>query len=133
MSIRKISKVDLLALCSELGSEDGLDPCDEVRSRRRQAPRKTLQLCGQVARTLAAVLAESGDDQLRDLTVVSVAPAPSCARLLVTVAPAPWADPGAADRAAARLEHARSRLRTEVAAAVRRRRTPDLVFRIVTA
>jgi ribosome-binding factor A len=134
MAIRKISRKDLQALCSDVGSEDGLDPRDEPRSHPApQIPRKTLQLCSQVTRTLTSVLAESGDDLLRDLTVVSVAPAPSSARLLVTVALAPWADPANLDPAAGRLEYARGRLRTEVAAAVRRRRAPDLVFRIVTA
>src|SRR5262249_25395370 len=128
---RKISPAELQAFCSNPGSEDGLDPRFERRAR-RPAPRKMLQLCGQVARTLTSVLAESGDDVLRDLVVVSVAPAPSSARLLVTGSPAPWAQPGGIDRAAGRLEHARGRLRTEVATAVRRRRAPDLVFRIVT-
>jgi hypothetical protein len=133
MGIRKISRRELLAACSDPGPEDGLDPRTHGRSEPRKVPnRKALQLCGQVARTLAAVLAgECGDDVLRDLRVESVVPAPNAGRLLVTVSLAALADPGAADRAAGRLEHARGRLRSEVAA-VHRRRAPDLVFRVVT-
>jgi ribosome-binding factor A len=133
MTIRKISRAELRALCSEVGPDDGLDP----RYQRRQgsAPRtsrKTLQLCNAVARTLAAVFAESADDVLREMVVEAVAPAPSSARLLVTVSAADPAGPSP-DQAAECLERARGRLRTEVAAAVRRRRAPDLVFRVVTS
>lgn len=136
MGIRKISRRQLRASCSEPGPEDGLDP----RLRHRQTPggrrsgRKAMQLCGQVARTLAAVLAgECGDDHLRDLVVESVEPAPNAGRLLVTLSLAPSAEPGHADQAAQSLERARGRLRAEAASAVHRRRAPDLVFRLVDA
>src|SRR5271170_3715087 len=50
--------------------------------------RKALQLCSQVAETLALVLTgESGDDLLRDLLVESVVPYPTASRLLVTLIP----------------------------------------------
>jgi ribosome-binding factor A len=132
MRIDKISRRELLASCSEPGADDGQDPRYDRRTPGRRPGRKGLQLCGQVARTLAAVLAgECADELLRDLVVESVTPAPNAGRLLVTVALAPSADPGLADRAAERLERARGRLRAEVAAAVHRRRVPDLVFRLV--
>jgi ribosome-binding factor A len=132
MRIRKIAEAQLHALCSELGPDDDLDPHGRHRpSTRRQAPRKTLQLCGQVARTLSALLAESADDALRDLEVVSVLPAPHSARLLVTVAPTACSK-CTTNQAELSLERARGRLRTEVAAAVRRRRAPELVFCVVS-
>jgi ribosome-binding factor A len=88
--------------------------------------RKALQLCAQVAQTLASVFAECSDDVLRDLTVQSVVPAPNASRLLVTVEPAL----ARTDLLAEHLHRARGRLRGEVAAAINRRRMPDLVFRI---
>jgi ribosome-binding factor A len=129
MTIRKISRAELLACCGELGPEDGVDPRRVRRDGTSRPSRKALQLCEQVARTLAAVLAESGDDLLRDLTVESVTPAPHTGRLLVTVAPA--AGPAAVEHVARHLEHAHGRLRSEVAAAVNRRQAPDVVFRVV--
>lgn len=131
MTIRKISRAELEACCSAPGPDDGLDPRYQKRGPSgRPLGRKTLQLCGQVARTLSAVLAESGDEVLRDLVMDSVTPVGG-GRLLVTLALAASAAPGAAGLAVTRLEHAHGRLRSEVAAAVHRRRAPDLVFRVV--
>ena len=132
MSPRKISRKDLRAACDAVGPGDGLDPrLDRPDLPDKVANRKALQLCGQVAATLSGVLAESADDVLRDLLVESVVPAPNSSRLLVTVCPAPSADPAAAAQIAEHLERARGRLRAEVAAAVHRRRAPDLTFRVV--
>jgi ribosome-binding factor A len=67
---------------------------------------------------------------LRSLKVVSVTPAPDASRLLVTVEPVPPA--GAADPGLvlARLGRASGWLRSEVAAAVTRKRAPVLTFRL---
>lgn len=97
---------------------------------RPRLPRKTLQLCEQVARTLESVLAEQGDAALRDLLVVRVEPAPDASRFLVTVAPmlvGPDFDP---IRTLAQLEAASGRLRREIAAAITRRKTPALAFQL---
>ena len=132
MSFRRVSRKDLLAACASIGPEDGIDP----RLTRRAEPakvanRKALQLCGQVAQTLALVLSgETGDDVLRDLHVESVVPFPTTARLLVTVYRA-VADPSVTDDdLLRRLAGARGMLRCEVAATVNRRKIPDLVFRV---
>jgi ribosome-binding factor A len=132
MTFRKVSRRDLLAGCDAIGPEDGVDP----RLSRRAEPakvanRKALQLCGQVQRTLALVLCgESGDDVLRDLLVESVVPFPTAARLLVTVYRAVQ-EPSVTDaEILQRLERARGRLRCEVAAAVHRRKIPELLFRV---
>jgi ribosome-binding factor A len=83
---------------------------------------KAVQLCGQVTQVLVDALACSADDVLRDLLVEAVVPAPSSARLLVTVRKPPEV---AAATVLARLEGARGWLRGEVAGAVHRRKTPD--------
>jgi ribosome-binding factor A len=133
MTPRKVSRWDLLAACADVGDGDGVDPRHErPHGPHKLANRKALQLCGQVGRTLTLVLdRESGDPVLRDLRVASVAPAPNSSRLRVTVCPAPGAegiDPAAV---AGHLERARGWLRSEVAAAVNRRKAPDLTFRFI--
>ncbi len=131
MSFKRIRRKDLLSGCSDVGPDDGLDPRYDRRGEPTLGDRKQLQLCGQVARTLSSLFSgELGDEALRDLLVESVVPAPSSARLLVTVGLAPTATPVAPELIAARLEKARGLLRAEVAAAVVRRRAPDLVFRV---
>src|SRR5262249_61660126 len=117
---------------SEVGPEDGLDPRYDRPAGQDKVPnRKALQLCSQVAETLSGVLAgELGDDVLRDLLVESVTPAPNSSRLLVTLRPAPGAPAPDPAVVAGRLDRARDRLRAEVAAAVHRRRAPDLTFRL---
>ena len=118
-------------LCSEPGPEDGIDPRDLVRqAARKKGGRKTLQLCGQVAEALGyAFAAVCNDDLLRDLGVVAVQPAPDEARLLVTVAPML---PGPCDPAQvlAHLQQSLGKLRSEVAAAIHRKKVPELAFRV---
>ena len=134
MAFRRVSRRGLLSACADVGPGDGIDPRLEGRGPSGPVPnRKALQLSGQVARTLSSLLAESEDDVLRDLLVVSVLPAPSSVRLLVTVAPSPAAVAVEAAAVLGRLERVRGRLRTEVAAAVHRRKAPDLTFRVVNA
>ena len=132
MRPRRIGRKALLSGCDEPGPGDGLDPRLESREGPpKVANRKALLVCGEVGRTLSAVLAgECGDAVLRNLLVASVRPAPTTARLLVTVymaAPMEGVDAG---RVLARLERARGMLRGEAAAALNRRRAPDLMFRV---
>jgi ribosome-binding factor A len=116
---------ELLKACAEVGPEDGADPRDFFRKRPPRVPnRKALQLCSQVAQALDGVLRTCGDDVLRDLTVVSVVPAPNAGRLLVTLS-----GPVEAGLAQERLQRASGLLRSEIAAAVHRRRAPELTFR----
>jgi ribosome-binding factor A len=120
-------------LCSELGPEDGLDPRLTPRDFSSRGPgRKVLQLCGEVARTLDGAFAESADEVLRDLAVLAVAPAPNSTRLLVTVGAAGSGRVEDAERALEHLHQAAARLRTEVAAAITRRRVPELSFRVLS-
>ncbi len=119
-------------LCSEPGPGDGQDPRDDARPPQpgRVANRKALQLCSQVRRVLTDVLSDGGDDVLRDLRIESVIPAPNSTRLIVAVALTTLAGAVSPADVLARLEQAHSRLRSEVAVAIHRRRTPDLLYRV---
>lgn len=97
-----------------------------------QRDRKTKQLCRQVFQAVSLALAGECDDEvLRDLTVGSVTPAPNASRLLVCVA-LPPARPGgpvlAPQIVMERLAIHHARLRRCVAAAVTRKRAPELTF-----
>ena len=89
---------------------------------------KDLQLCRQVFDALSYALAELDDPTIDELRIVSVVPAPSAARLLVTLIPS--RDHIDSDAALATLRDASDELREEVAAEVTRKRAPELVFRI---
>jgi ribosome-binding factor A len=120
-------------LVDDLGPEDGIDPREAIRrSARKKGGRKTLQLCGQVAQALNfALAAVCDDDVLRELTVVAVQPGPDEARLIVTLGPSL---PGPFDptQVLVHLERALGKLRYEVAAAIHRKKVPELAFRVVT-
>jgi ribosome-binding factor A len=132
MKKKKPSRQDFLASCNEIGPEDGIDPRYDSPSRSGHRPRrKALQLCSEVARTLSHALAwEMGDDLLHRLQVESVVPVPNLSRLVVTVS-LPAVPDAVREAIEQRLTRATGRLRAEVAAAVVRRRVPEIAFRIV--
>ena len=151
MRYRMPSNHQIRRLCDEPGEEDGRDPRLDARRTGRDgrvrhgggpafgpggashAPdRKAAQLCRQVAVTLDEVLAECGDDVLRELRVVDVSPYPDASRLMVSVSPVDPNAPDAPDPDAVleHLQHAGGHLRCEVAAAVTRKRAPLLVYRL---
>ncbi len=92
----------------------------------RQAKRKAQQFCRQVQRALNLALAGCGTEEgLSGLFVEEVFPAPDCGRLLVHVAVT--GDQPVADVLLA-LRRAGPQLRSEVAAAISRKRAPELSF-----
>jgi ribosome-binding factor A len=94
--------------------------------------RHTLQLCSQVAETLHLVFLDSDDDDLRDLMLLEVIPVSGAGTLLVRVSyPVRRADDLA--RVQLKLAESGKALRAEVAAAITRRRAPELVFQVVPA
>src|SRR4051812_32572163 len=98
------------------------------RDHRGRSGHKDLQVCRQVFDALTYALAELDDPTIAELVLVSVSPAPSAARVQVTLVPShEGIDP---DAALARLREVAAQLREEVAAEVSRRRVPELVFRI---
>lgn len=129
---RRPSRKDMAVLADRLGPEDGIDP-RLVRPdlTGRNVRRHTYQLCGEMARAIGAALACSADETLRDLQVVDVVPAAGGGRFLVTLTPVPSADARPKPMVEERLARAAGMLRSEVAAAVHRRRAPELVLRLV--
>lgn len=96
------------------------------RSSDRQAERKALQLCRQVERALNLALADRcAVDEISGLFVDEVSPAPDCGRLLVRVIiPAGRSVAGVMSILRREAPH----LRAEVAAAITRKRAPELAF-----
>ena len=128
---RKTPDKDLLSSCSELGPEDNSDPRTFFRKEYgKKTNRKSLQLCGEVAKTISYALAwETGDDLLSRLQVESVVPAPNSMHLLVTVSSTESGElDTAAEQVMGRLQKAKGVLRALVAAAIHRRRAPDFTF-----
>lgn len=130
-SKKKRSREEMLASCADIGPDDGIDPREFVsEGRKRHSNRKALQLCRQVAEALNGALARCRNDVLGSLFVAAVQPAPNTGRLLVTVAASASAGHLDAAEALAHLQQAAGFLRTEMAAAIHRRRTPELLFRV---
>lgn len=98
---------------------------------RKKGGRKAHQLCRQVGQALNyALAAVCDDDVLRDMLVVAIQPAPDETRLLVSVGSAlgTRCDPS---RVMSHLARAQGKLRAEVAAAINRKKVPELAFRIL--
>jgi ribosome-binding factor A len=110
-------------------SEDGMDPRKFFSPQSRpRSNRKLQQLCKQVSQTLDQVLSgECNDDVLRGLTVIDVKPAPdaTCLMVFLSSLPGEKIDPVVALE---RLGRVRSKLRFEIASAISRKRTPELLF-----
>jgi ribosome-binding factor A len=99
-----------------------------TRGSRHSNDTKALQLCRQVQRRLDLALAELDDPVLQGLWVQSVVQEPGGRALLVEVV---VPDLAAVVPTLARLDAARGHLRSEVAAAINRKRTPHLQFVVV--
>ena len=110
-----------LADCHRDG--DGLDPKYDRDGPSKVENRKCLQLCGQAQEALTLALADCRDNSLTGCTVLSVEPWPDSSRLLVTVVPND-------DNTLPALEGAKGWLRSQIAQAIHRRKTPDLVFKL---
>ena len=128
MASRRFARKPPSDLCLERGAEDGIDPRFLPRyPQGKVSNRKALQLCRQVERTLSTALE---GELLRDLTVQSVVPAPDSSRLLVTFTFHGSDTVAVADILAALHEH-RAQLRAEIAAAIHRKKTPEMAFHVV--
>ena len=104
---------------------DALAGKSDARERRKQNY-KALQLSRQVQRILTLEFAGfGGDDVLRDVYVAEVSPVEGSSQLLVAVSVPPNV---AVVDVLERLERAAPRLRAAVAAAITRKRAPELMF-----
>jgi ribosome-binding factor A len=133
MKRKEPSRQNLLSCCDEIRPDDGLDPRIVFRrTSERRTDRKLLQLCSEVARTLSHALTwEAGDSRLSLLQVEAVVPAPNSGRLLVTVSLPEASESVEAGQVLERLGRATGMLRARVAAAITRRRVPELAFRLL--
>lgn len=133
MNRKRSSKRQMQSLCGEIHSDDGVDPTEFFRPTRKSNSnhRKAQQLCHQVADTLSLVLSGEFGEELRDLRVVAVTPAPDATQLLVLVAPAVAGSTVDPDTVIAKLAAVAGRLRSEVAMAITRCRAPKLLFQFV--
>jgi ribosome-binding factor A len=93
--------------------------------------RKVQQVCREVERTLSYAFGECADELVRDLVVVAVEPAPDGSRLMVSLCPSSGKLAVDIGELLARVQEVRGFLRREIAAALQRKRTPELAFRIV--
>jgi ribosome-binding factor A len=117
-------------LCEEPAIEDGVDPRRFFRRGDQSGNHKTQRLCGAAQRTLSLCLS-LGDETVRGLAVEAVEPATSPGLLvLVLRADRPLAPEDRA-RVLRALGSMRGSLRADIAAAVSRRRVPDLAFLVL--
>jgi ribosome-binding factor A len=102
---------------------------DSNHNKRRD--HKTAQLCRQVYKTLSMALEECGDDVLRSLLVHHVDPAPNAGRMLVRVGFSPASESVGVAEVMNRLGQKSGFLRHQVAAAITRKRAPELLFVLI--
>jgi hypothetical protein len=121
MEIDPRLRKQMLALVAELDPEDGQPPPRHT-SRSETKNHADARLCAEVFRVLTLVLEDPETGPPGGAQLLDVTPAPDAARLRVRVVL-----PGGAD-ALNWLQARRGHLRSEVAAAIRRKRAPDLVF-----
>mgnify|MGYP003627803933 CR=1 FL=1 len=137
MPFNQRQRKQMLACCGEIQGDDGLDPRRFYDSQSRvssKRDRKAQQLCRQVEQTLSLVLSgDFADELLQSLLVESVVPAPNASQLLVTVS-AEGSGGNAVENGfiLQKLENVSGRLRAEVAAAITRKKTPRLMFQVVS-
>jgi ribosome-binding factor A len=115
----------------EHGQIDFADLEDDI-SPMKKFDRKTLQLCGQVARALAGCFADCPDPVINQLTVFGVTPKAGTAALEVAVYPAiPGVELDPHD-VLPRLRENQGHLQDEVSHAITRKYAPRLTFRMAT-
>lgn len=136
MTLDKRTRERLLAHCGQLHEDDGVDPRQFFRKERIRSKQhhKAQQLCKQVAETLALVLAgEFADDRLHNLQIATVEPAPDTSQLSVTCRTETVCTRAESEAILTQLNMVGGQLRSAVAAAITRKRTPKLIFRLVSA
>jgi ribosome-binding factor A len=88
---------------------------------------KAARLCRRVEEVLSLAISGCGDHALLNVSVRDVAPAEGRLNRLLVTFEAPGADPA---ETLAALGRAHGMLRNEVAEAIRRKRVPELLFRL---
>lgn len=131
MAISKKMREQMLELCGSIHEDDGLDAKDfhQTRSNKKKSDdHRQLMLCEQVARTLAQVLAESVEESICGLKVERVLPGKQSAGLRVVLRRLLEFDEQECIELLELLKEQEGWLRSEVAAAITRKRVPRLTF-----
>lgn len=130
MNISKKIREEMTKLCGSICEDDGRDPREfhETKIERKESDQyRHERLCQQVAHTLALVLPESVEEPIRHLQINSVVCGQNTSVLKVKLA-LPNCNH---EQQTALLESLKSQegwLRSEVAAAITRKRVPRLAF-----
>jgi ribosome-binding factor A len=135
MKSRKQWLKEVVSLCAEVGTEDGVDPRTLLHQpTRKKTHRKTYQVCKQAEKTLNLVLAgESSEPVLHELIVCAVEPNPDSTHLLVIVEANSTVVPLDENEVLGALQRAGGRLRSALATAINRKRTPQISFRFIAS
>jgi ribosome-binding factor A len=133
MTFRKQWLKEVISLCAEVAPEDGIDPRMLLhKPTRKNIHRKTYQVCKQAEKTLNLVLAgESAEPVLREVIVCAVEPNPDSTHLLVIVEANSTVVPLDENDVLGALRRAGGRLRSALATAINRKRTPQISFRFI--
>lgn len=121
------SRRDMLSYCAEIYDDDGIPPHKLYKKTRKKTKRKNQQLCAQVARTLNLAFANSNNDIVASLYVISAIPAPDASKLLITVIQQ-TEERNTFLEICKEINNDYGRLRYEVGMGIHRKKVPTLSF-----
>ena len=130
MKISKKIKAQMLKLCGSICADDGRDPKEfhETSVDRKNDQHRHQRLCQQVARTLALVLPESVSEPLRELRIDRVVEGRNRSVLTVKIEVPEEVGYDQRNELLKLLRLQEGWLRSEVAAAITRKRVPRFAF-----
>jgi ribosome-binding factor A len=134
MKHRKNSAKHNSELSRSLLPGDGVDPRYDVRETgfsSGKVDRKAAQLCSQIRRALEFIIPEALQESDWDAMVLDVQPAPNTGHLLVLLQAVEKLDEVSGQQLEAAIFQKSGLIRTAVAGAIQRRKTPTLTFRVV--
>lgn len=135
MPTRKRQSASGRDLCAQTHEDDGIDPREWSRAGRGPdgTSRKDLQLCKQVRLAVEAALTTWNDPLLRELVVINAEPAPDSRRIRIVMAATVSLYLAREREIRERLRLAHAYLRGAAAAAVSRKRSPQILLELVPA
>ncbi len=131
MSIPKRLRERMLEFCGSLSDEDGLNPRDDqsIHINRKQdtSVYRQRRLCRQITETLMLAISDAPDPLVANAKVLLVRPRKANKSVTVRVAVTDDVDQRLLQE---RLKGCEGWLRSEIAAAISRKRVPRLIFEI---
>ena len=131
---RNFDRKKALKNCGTINEDDLIDPRDYFKPQRNESRNqvKTQQLCRQVEQTLEMVINDCDPDSMvASMRVSAVIPAPDCSRMLVTLIVDIALEQFDMNQAMEDLVEQKSRLRSEVARSISRKRAPLLIYNLL--